>query len=202
MDCIPSHHQHTYFPIMDASVSVKLKFLLLCSLFTTMSGSVMSNPKIHCNKKDMDTLLLFKQGLTDPSGMLSSWISNLDCCQWTGVKCDNITGKVTNLHLPCHTNHPKVVDFLDKDDKSHCLTGTLSLSLLELQSLSYLNLSNNNFKFMQYTSMVTPPIGNLSRLCGNSTNLRYLDLSQNYDLLVDNLHWISHLTSLQYLNLG
>ncbi|WVY96971.1 hypothetical protein V8G54_029125 [Vigna mungo] len=134
-----------------------------------MSGSVMSNPKIHCNKKDMDTLLLFKQGLTDPSGMLSSWISNLDCCQWTGVKCHNIT------------DHLEVIDFLDKDDKSHCLTGTLSLSLLELQSLSYLNLSNNNFKFMQYTSMY-----------GNSTNLQYLDLSLK----------ISHLTSLQYLNLG
>ncbi|XP_027935616.1 receptor-like protein EIX2 [Vigna unguiculata] len=190
------------FQIMDASVFVKLKFLLLCSLFTIMSGSVMSNSKIHCNKKDMNTLLLFKQGLTDPSGMLSSWISNLDCCQWTGVKCHNITGKVTNLHLPCHTNHPKVVDFLDKDHKSHCLTGTLSFSLLELQSLSYLNLSNNNFKFMQYTSMLTPPIGNFSRLCRNSTNLQYLDLSENYDLFVDNLHWISHLTSLQYLNLG
>ncbi|KAK7357254.1 hypothetical protein VNO80_16538 [Phaseolus coccineus] len=192
---------------MDAYVCVKFRFLILCSLFTIMSGSVMSNSKIHCNKKDMDTLLLFKQGLTDPSGVFSSWISNSDCCQWTGVKCDNISGKVTNLDLPCHTNHPKVVDFGDKEDKSHCLTGAFSLSLLELESLSYLNLSNNNFKFMQYSSMGSQKCddlsrGNLSGLCGNSTNLQYLDLSQNYDLFVSNLDWISHLTSLQYLNLG
>lgn len=164
-----------------------------------MSGSVMSNSKIHCNKKDMETLLLFKQELTDPSGLLSSWTSNLDCCQWTGVKCHNITGKVTSLHLPCHTNHPKVLDFGDKEDKSHCLTGAFSLSLLELDSLSYLNLSNNNFKSMQTCDDLSR--GNLS-LCGNSTNLHYLDLSQNYDLVVSDLHWISHLTSLQYLNLG
>jgi len=151
----------------------------------------------------MDTLLLFKQGLTDPSGVFSSWISNSDCCQWTGVKCDNISGKVTNLDLPCHTNHPKVVDFGDKEDKSHCLTGAFSLSLLELESLSYLNLSNNNFKSMQYSQKCDDlSRGNLSGLCGNYTNLQYLDLSQNYDLFVSNLDWISHLTSLQYLNLG
>ncbi|CAJ1976986.1 unnamed protein product [Sphenostylis stenocarpa] len=167
----------------------------------------MSNSNIHCNKKDMNTLLSFKQGLTDPSHVLSSWVPNLDCCQWSGVKCDNITGRVTNLDLPCHTSHPKVVEFGEKDDKLHCLSGSFSLSLLELEYLSYLNLSNNNFKSMQYNSIGSQkcddlPIGNLSHLCGNSSNLRYLDLSQNYDLLVDNLHWISHLTSLQYLNLG
>jgi len=37
---------------------------------------------------------------------------------------------------------------------------------------------------------------------GKSTNLHYLDLSLNYDIFVHNLHWVSNLSSLQYLNLG
>jgi len=66
------------------------------------------------------------------------------------------------------------------------------LALLELEYLTYLDLSNNDFKFLQFDSK--------SR--GNSSNLHYLDLSHNYDILVHNLHWISNLSSLQYLNLG
>ncbi|KAL5139649.1 Receptor-like protein EIX2 [Glycine soja] len=163
--------------------------------------------KIHCNEKDMNTLLRFKKGVRDPSGMLSSWFPKLDCCRWTGVKCDNITGRVTQLNLPCHTTQPEVVAYQEKDDKSHCLTGEFSLTLLELEFLSYLDFSNNDFKSIQYSSMGNHKCddlsrGNLPHLCGNSTNLHYLDLSHNYDLLVYNLHWVSRLSSLKYLNLG
>ncbi|KAL2324599.1 hypothetical protein Fmac_023657 [Flemingia macrophylla] len=155
----------------------------------------------------MNTLLHFKQGLIDPSDMISSWFPKLDCCHWKGVKCDNITGRVIELHLPCHTNQPQFLDFGDKEDKSNCLTGKFSLTLLELEFLSYLNFSNNDFKSIQYRSMSSHKCdglsrGNLPHLCGNSTNLLYLDLSYNFDLFFDNLHWISHLSSLQYLNLG
>ncbi|KAL2324591.1 hypothetical protein Fmac_023649 [Flemingia macrophylla] len=155
----------------------------------------------------MKTLLHFKTGVIDPSGLLSSWFPKLDCCQWKGVRCDNVTGRVTHLNLPCHTNQPKFLDLGDKDDKSHCLTGEFNLTLLDLEFLSYLNLSNNDFKSMQYNSIGSHKCDDLSRgnpprLCANSTNLHYLDLSYNYDLFVDNLHWISCLSSLQYLNLG
>ncbi|KAH1139660.1 hypothetical protein GLYMA_10G228800v4 [Glycine max] len=138
-----------------------------------MFNSVICSLKAQCNEKDTNTLLHFKQGVTDPSGLLSSCFPELDCCHWTGVKCDNITGRVTQLNLPCHINHPKVVDYGEKDDKSNCLTGEFSLNLLELEFLSYLSRGN-------------PP-----HLCGNSTNLHYLDLSYNYNRLVDNLHWLS-----------
>ncbi|KAL2324600.1 hypothetical protein Fmac_023658 [Flemingia macrophylla] len=192
---------------MDASqLSIKLFLLsLLCTII--MFKSVTWSSKIHCNQKDMNTLLHFKQGVIDPSGMISSWFPKLDCCQWKGVKCDNITGRVTQLHLPCHTNQPKFVDIGEKDDKSNCLTGKFSLTFLELEFLSYLNFSNNDFKSMQYRSMSSHKCDGLSRgnpplLSGNSTNLLYLDLSYNFDLLLDNLQWISHLSSLQYLNLG
>jgi len=155
----------------------------------------------------MNTLLHFKQGLIDPSGVLSSWFPKLDCCEWTGVKCDDITGRVTQLHLPCHTNQPQMVPYGDKDDKSHCLSGVFSLTLLELEFLNYLNLSNNDFKCIKYDSIGSHKCDDLSTqnlpyLFGNTTKLHYLDLSYNYDLLVHDLHWISPLTSLQYLNLG
>ncbi|XP_020210626.2 receptor-like protein EIX2 [Cajanus cajan] len=60
---------------------------------------------------------------------------------------------------------------------------------------------------MQYNSTSSKKCDDLSggnppHMCGNSTNLHYLDLSYNYDLLVDNLHWLSRLSSLQYLSLG
>ncbi|KAL2324597.1 hypothetical protein Fmac_023655 [Flemingia macrophylla] len=163
--------------------------------------------KIQCNENDMNILLHFKQGLIDPSDMISSWFPKLDCCQWKGVKCDNITGRVIELHLPCHINQPQFLDFGDKEDKSNCLTGKFSLTLLELEFLSYLNFSNNDFKSIHYRSMGSHKCdgmsrGNLPHLCGNSTNLLDLDLSYNFDLFFDNLHWLSHLSSLQYLNLG
>ncbi|KAH1139657.1 hypothetical protein GYH30_028841 [Glycine max] len=162
---------------MDASPSSMklLKFLLLCLLCTILFNSVMCSSKIHCNEKDMNTLLRFKTGVTDPSGVLSSWFPKLDCCQWTGVKCDNITGRVTHLNLPCHTTQPKIVALDEKDDKSHCLTGEFSLTLLELEFLSYLNFSNNDFKSIQYNSMGGKKCDHLSRGTQlGSTNLSYI----------------------------
>ncbi|XP_061342036.1 receptor-like protein EIX2 [Gastrolobium bilobum] len=175
-----------------------------------MFNSVTCSSKVHCNEKDMNTLLHFKQGVIDPSGMLSSWFTEQDCCHWTGVQCDNITGRVTELNLPCHTNQSIVFVYgHEDDDKSHCLTGEFNIqSLLELEFLSYLNLSNNDFKAIQYNSIGSQnSCDNLSRgtpphQCRNSSNLHYLDLSYNYDILIPNLHWIFRLSSLQYLNLG
>ncbi|XP_014511924.1 probable LRR receptor-like serine/threonine-protein kinase At4g36180 isoform X1 [Vigna radiata var. radiata] len=189
---------------MDA---FSIELFLLCFLCSITFNCVMCSLEIHCNEKDMNTLLHFKQGLIDPSGVLSSWFPKLDCCEWTGVKCDDITARVTELYLPCYTNRPQLVPYGDKDDKSHCLSGAFSLTLLELEFLNYLNLSNNDFKFFKYSSIGSRrcddfSTDNLPYLFGNTTKLRYLDLSYNYDLLVNDLHWISPLTSLQYLNLG
>ncbi|KAL2324531.1 hypothetical protein Fmac_023589 [Flemingia macrophylla] len=171
-----------------------VKYVLLWLLCSIMFNSVTCSLKVHCNEKDMHTLLQFKQGVTDPSGFLSSWLTQQHCCHWTGIQCDNITGRVTELNLPCHAG--------DKDHKSHCLSGELNLSLLQLQFLSYLNLSNNAFKSIQHS----PKCVHMSRdthshQCTNASNLQVLDLSYNHDILIDNLHWISHLSSLQYINL-
>lgn len=51
---------------------------------------------IHCNRKDGHVLSIWKQGIKDPSNRLSSWSTIEDCCNWTGVQCDNITGPDTD----------------------------------------------------------------------------------------------------------
>ncbi|KAJ1385394.1 Leucine-rich repeat [Sesbania bispinosa] len=119
-----------------------------------MLNSVTCNlSTVQCNEKDMSTLLHFKQGVIDidPSGLLSSWFTQQDCCQWKGVQCDNITGRVTELNLPCHTDHFAVVAYYEeKDDKSHCLTESLG-QLVNLESLEVYrnnltgNVSERNF---------------------------------------------------------
>jgi hypothetical protein len=47
-------------------------------------------------------LLIFKKGINDrlnAVGKISTWSTKKDCCSWEGVYCDNITGRVTELHL-------------------------------------------------------------------------------------------------------
>ena len=80
---------------------------------------------VHCNEKDTNVLLNFKQRLTDPSQLLSSWFPKSDCCEWRGVKCDNITGRVSMLTLPCHTHPSPITAVGEKGNKSHCLSGKL-----------------------------------------------------------------------------
>jgi hypothetical protein len=56
------------------------------------------NPNALCRKREREALLTFKQGITDPSNQLTSWIGE-ECCMWEGIGCDNITGHVIRLNL-------------------------------------------------------------------------------------------------------
>ncbi|MCI32403.1 receptor-like protein kinase, partial [Trifolium medium] len=38
-----------------------------------------------------EALLEFKEGLKDPSNLLSSWTIGKDCCNWKGVGCNTTT---------------------------------------------------------------------------------------------------------------
>ncbi|KAK7383406.1 hypothetical protein VNO78_29085 [Psophocarpus tetragonolobus] len=176
--------------------------LLLCALIVFNIGLCSSN--IRCNQRDKHALLKFKKGIIDPSGVLSSWSTEQDCCQWRGVNCDNITSRVIELHLTCSTTLPS---YIDKEDKSHCLTGSIYLSLLivEVKFLNYLNLRNNDFLAIQTDYVHSQICHNLSSItsphCVNSSSLRYLDLSLNWNLVIYSLQWLPHISSLEYLNL-
>ncbi|WVY91732.1 hypothetical protein V8G54_037246 [Vigna mungo] len=161
---------------------------------------------IRCNQQDLHALFNFKQGVADPSSVLSSWSTKLDCCDWKGVICSNITSRVTGISLPCSTIPPI---YIDKEDKSHCLTGSINLSLLlvELEFLEFLNLRNNDFLALQFDYLHNHNCHNLSiatsshSQCVNSSTLRHLDISRNRNIAINNLKWLPYISTLEYLNL-
>ncbi|XP_062162232.1 receptor-like protein EIX2 [Alnus glutinosa] len=151
-------------------------------------------------------LLNFKEGLTDPSDRLSSWVGE-DCCNWTGVGCDNSRGHVVKLDL---RNSLPVIDlefmegayfyprteyedYLDEKEKAYeksCLGGKISHSLLNLKHLSYLDLSLNNFS------------GNtIPKFLGSLESLMYLNLSFSFFSGVVPPQ-LGNLSRLQYLDLN
>ncbi|XP_045827204.1 receptor-like protein EIX1 [Trifolium pratense] len=151
---------------------------------------------------EAEALLEFKEGLKDPSNLLSTWTLGKDCCQWKGVGCNTTTGHVISLNL--HSSNS-----LDK------LQGDLSSSLLQLPYLSYLNLGGNDF--MQ--SRVPYFVGTMQSLkhldlshanfkgrlfdnLGNLSLLESLDLSGNDFYVINNLKWIHGLSSLKTLDLS
>ncbi|KAF4380266.1 hypothetical protein F8388_024559 [Cannabis sativa] len=180
---------------------------------TTTHTSFKRNPNDHvlCIESEKQALLSLKKDLVDPFNKLISWVSinngsnDDDCCKWTGIVCDISTGHVKQLRLV---------------DAS--LSGKVNPSLLNLTHLTHLDLSQNDFK----GTRIPPFIGSLMSLkylnltmagfdgkiphqLGNLSSLTHLSLrstissffnpDENEILSVDNLHWLSGLSSLQSL---
>ncbi|KAK7252229.1 hypothetical protein RIF29_36039 [Crotalaria pallida] len=161
--------------------------------FLCAATLIHGNMNAVCNEKDALVLSIFKQSIQDPYNSLSSWSLEQDCCNWRGVQCNNITGRVTMLQLRC-----RGYDYLN----ARCLFGAINFSLLlELEFLSFLDLSRNGFEVIDFESTLAS-FKNQSSREGKFSNLLYLDLSYNYYLQMDNLRWVSHLSSLKYLNLS
>ncbi|KAK6233496.1 hypothetical protein QUC31_005902 [Theobroma cacao] len=162
--------------------------------------------KIQCIDKERHALLMVKQSLIDDYGQLSSWGNEdgkKDCCLWRGVRCSNRTRHVIMIDL----RNPWTLDH-------NPLRGNINPSLLDLQHLRYLDLSNNQFE----GSMLPNLHGSLSKLrylnlyyaglsstilnqLGNLSELQFLDLSYN-DYNISNLDWLHGLSSLRHLNLS
>ncbi|XP_054817590.1 receptor-like protein EIX2 [Prosopis cineraria] len=153
-----------------------LLLMLLCALTFHRSFS--------CHDRDRTLLLMFKQGVVDPSGRLSSWSStNQDCCSWQGVTCDLDTSRVRYLLLSNYFT------------QNESLRGEINLSsLLALEFLEALDLHYNDFERLS-----TPSLNNSA---ANFSRLSSLGLSYNMHLPIDNLHWLSKLPSLTSLALG
>ncbi|KAG5527078.1 hypothetical protein RHGRI_028113 [Rhododendron griersonianum] len=169
-----------------------------------------SHVNAFCLESEKRALLIFKQGLKDPSERLSSWEVEHDCCNyWAGVVCDNTTGQVLELHLRNTVNHWQ--------NENSTLGGEINPSLLSLKQLRYLDLSGNDFGGMPIPSFIGSLAsleylnlsdasfgGTIPRQLGNVSTLHFLSLGGNYELDVkgSGLQWLPLLPHLEHLDLS
>ncbi|BFG37473.1 hypothetical protein CerSpe_237470 [Prunus speciosa] len=195
----------------SASASIQLLSLIILlgilSLETIKLGFCSDDHNVGCIDIERKALLKLKQGLTDPSGRLSSWVGE-DCCKWSGVGCNNITGRVNMLDL----HNRDWFDYYGATE--HGFDGEINPSLLVLKDLEYLDLSLNMFVGVQFPSFIgsleklkylnlsrTYFVGVIPPNLGNLSRLLYLDL-KSFGSLETDLQWLATLSSLKYLNLG
>ncbi|CAD6243608.1 unnamed protein product [Miscanthus lutarioriparius] len=148
---------------------IALPLLLLCYEIGNIRCST-----VHENCEDFQALVEFKQGITDPKGVLYNWNPDTHFCQWNGVNCSS--------------ERPYSVVYLSLTGQN--LGGQISSSIGNLTFLGTLDLSNNSFHGPR------PPLNKLQHLTTlhlksnhlqgfipdtltNCSNLADLDLSGN-----------------------
>ncbi|CAK9327265.1 unnamed protein product [Citrullus colocynthis] len=131
---------------------------LFCLLLSKTVGAYTSN---NCSSNEREALIAFKKGLSDPSARLSSWLGD-NCCEWHGITCNLISGKVTKIDL------------------HNSLGSTIS---------PFLAFGDD------YRPWIDPEGAPIPYFFGMLRSLRL-------PLYVENLQWLSGLSSLEYLNLG
>ncbi|WVZ95239.1 hypothetical protein U9M48_041030 [Paspalum notatum var. saurae] len=103
---------------------------LLIIIFLSKPFVILASESTNKSEVDRQALLDFRQGITDPLGVLRSWRKDsLDFCSWRGVTC----GKALPLRV------------ISLELNSLGLAGQLSSSLANLTSITRLDLGNNSF---------------------------------------------------------
>ncbi|KAJ1685155.1 hypothetical protein LUZ63_016545 [Rhynchospora breviuscula] len=156
-----------------------------------------------CLQHEREALLKFKADVNDSSNRLVSWRGN-ECCKWAGVRCNNKTGHVIMLDL-----RNSYYEW-----NNHSLSGEINPSLQNITELEYLDISYNNFsgnnfprfissyRNLNYLNLSTTGLsGIIPHHFGNLSKLEYLDLSYMPNIYISNVWFLSHLTSLIYLDM-
>ncbi|KAM5557506.1 hypothetical protein ABKV19_024734 [Rosa sericea] len=154
--------------IHSGSVLARLLWLVIvlsaatcCCSSAAGNISTSNDVSVRCMEREKHALLQFKQGLVDDSNALASWESKEDCCEWSGVTCDNQTGHVIMLDLYYNRSN---IGNLSYDPR---LSGEIGPSLLELPYLYYLDLGSNDFN------------GTIPKFFGSLSRLKVLNLGSN-----------------------
>ncbi|CAH1452707.1 unnamed protein product [Lactuca virosa] len=189
---------------MNTCVFIIFSLLLLClesitsNQLVAAGGGDDNGVRNKCSDKERRALFDFKARLQDPDETLSTWRSEEkeDCCNWSGVTCNNQTGRVIVLNI-----------------SSGGLEGEISNSLLNLSYLTHLDLFSNSFHgiiptfigFMtrlRYLHLGSNHLnGTIPMSIGSLRKLRHLDLSDNSHCGIIPLEF-GNLTNLQVLNRG
>ncbi|XP_031263359.1 receptor-like protein EIX2 [Pistacia vera] len=173
------------------TMRIVVAFLLITINVSFCKGS----SYMGCIKSERQALLRFKKDLIDPMSLLASWSSShRDCCTWSGIVCNNLTGHVLELNLRTppvkEAASPAGFEPVEEAPESSKLGGKINPSLLDLKHLRSLDLSDHNFEGIQ-----------IPRFLGSMHNLRYLNLSlSDFQGVIP--QQIGNLSNLQYLALG
>ncbi|XP_072972687.1 receptor-like protein EIX1 [Typha angustifolia] len=189
--------------------------LLLVHLILMLSViAIQTLAAYGCIEVEREALLTFKAGISDGiRHSLSSWDEGQDCCRWRGVVCDNTT---TRNILELNLRNPYYWDsrWQWTNYSDYALSDEINPSLLALNHLTRLDLSNNNFSGINIPEFIAS-FNNLTHLnlsysnfggkiphqLGNLSKLRSLDLSWSYfnGTIPPQL---GNLSSLRYLSLS
>ncbi|KAJ3680241.1 hypothetical protein LUZ60_016519 [Juncus effusus] len=145
-----------------------------------------------CDPTDLSALQSFLSSLN--SG-IPNWNSNSSCCNWTGVSCDDSTGRVTGLDLQfmklsgsISPSLAQLNQLISLNLTSNHLKGTIPTELFSLPKLENFDLSNNDLTGSIPTDSNLPSIRNFNISYNglnhtlpvlNSSNLEIFDVSYN-----------------------
>ncbi|XP_062076466.1 receptor-like protein EIX2 [Humulus lupulus] len=183
-------------------IMMKIVGLMLLIGLANVASSESNQPQ--CIHKEKEALLSFKQTLNDPNNVLSSWTDSSksqNYCAWSNITCDSQTNHVIAIDLSYQSlnvigGHSEVGSSLaELKHLNHLqLVGMNIIRIpkfvFSLKELTYLDLSGNPI-----SGLIPPHLGNL-------TKLEFLNLSSTSKMTVDNLEWLSQLTSLRTFRLS